>query len=636
MKCPSCGSEVQPSHRHCIECGERLSGPSLSPHAELVLSGLREQLSGMRESLETISFPAASEQILAAARAAEGRHRTGEAVEQLDYRLVVVAGRRAGAVFDVGRIITFGRAAHCEVPLNDIAVSREHCRIVFHPERRVFLLQDLKSQNGVTLNGERTPGAELSSGDRIGVGEAVMVFVRGDVPAELRADLEARGIAVAHAELGSAAPTADELPPRPVADEPGAAEAATEDPAAEPAAGRSHSWDPPDLHPERNDTAPDLPPAPVAASAGFVVPAPPAGVGAGWPTTEELTAAVTGADAEPAGANVAEAEVWTSAPTARAPSVPAPPGPPGSSIAEAAADATIQQIDLPAELLAAAVGARDASRAEPLDLEATADDDSDEELLAALATTGSAAAAPVARLGALAAAGSRESSPEDDAFDEQETLQFEAAVYGRRTPTGEQPTEMLPAVSEGGVSRAPTEQLGETPEDLEHVRTRPMDASDLGLALAAPPAPHPVPRTEVAGADFPTPDLFSLSSGGSPSPGLDLPAHPVAAGSPAVGTEGRAAPSPQAIEPLGVTPLATAPVIERRTASPGAATNPLGRRAGGPRQRRPTLVPRGARIAVDTGPSKQRGGGGLSWVTWLLLGLLVAAAGGAFGYLISR
>jgi len=77
-----------------------------------------------------------------------------------------------------------GRSATCAVILDDPLVSRTHARIVLN--RGVVTIEDLKSQNGVLVNGEPVLRARvLASGDRIIIGQQsfeVFVTARTEPP----------------------------------------------------------------------------------------------------------------------------------------------------------------------------------------------------------------------------------------------------------------------------------------------------------------------------------------------------------------------------------------------------------------------------------------------------------------------
>jgi pSer/pThr/pTyr-binding forkhead associated (FHA) protein len=65
-------------------------------------------------------------------------------------------------------VTRIGRSITADVELEDITVSRRHALIV-RGEGRTVLLDD-GSRNGVRVNGERVPRAELHDGDVIAVG----------------------------------------------------------------------------------------------------------------------------------------------------------------------------------------------------------------------------------------------------------------------------------------------------------------------------------------------------------------------------------------------------------------------------------------------------------------------------------
>jgi pSer/pThr/pTyr-binding forkhead associated (FHA) protein len=91
---------------------------------------------------------------------------------------------RNGATIVVTRPETLvGRHSATEVRLAHTEVSRRHCRFVFVQGR--WRVQDLRSMNGVFLNGERVTDALLSTGDRLHVGPIVLLVDNaGDAPKE--------------------------------------------------------------------------------------------------------------------------------------------------------------------------------------------------------------------------------------------------------------------------------------------------------------------------------------------------------------------------------------------------------------------------------------------------------------------
>jgi hypothetical protein len=104
----------------------------------------------------------------------------GRVVEPLEERarthnqsaLLMLDGKRL-VVGPTG--VTVGRSRQCEVVLSDPNVSRQHAEI--RPRGGGWMLNDLGSTNGSTLNGRRIDGPEmLKPGDEIEVGTSVMRF----------------------------------------------------------------------------------------------------------------------------------------------------------------------------------------------------------------------------------------------------------------------------------------------------------------------------------------------------------------------------------------------------------------------------------------------------------------------------
>lgn len=80
-----------------------------------------------------------------------------------------------------GRSLIVGRGGGAELDVNDALVSREHC--VIERLDGGYLLRDLDSRNGTYVNGLRITEKFLEFGDRIRVGDTVLLFVaEGEAP----------------------------------------------------------------------------------------------------------------------------------------------------------------------------------------------------------------------------------------------------------------------------------------------------------------------------------------------------------------------------------------------------------------------------------------------------------------------
>ena len=80
-----------------------------------------------------------------------------------------------------GSSLTIGRAADNDLALADGRVSRHHARIT--GRRGTLVYTDLGSTNGSRVNGAAVGELVLGAGDRIELGDTVLVVeVTGDVP----------------------------------------------------------------------------------------------------------------------------------------------------------------------------------------------------------------------------------------------------------------------------------------------------------------------------------------------------------------------------------------------------------------------------------------------------------------------
>jgi PAS domain S-box-containing protein len=89
--------------------------------------------------------------------------------------LVVISGRYKGHRIPLSKeVIRIGRDRTCEIALDDEAASRVHSEVVRGSTG--FLLRDLRSTNGTYLNGARISESPLQNGDRVGVGDTIMLM----------------------------------------------------------------------------------------------------------------------------------------------------------------------------------------------------------------------------------------------------------------------------------------------------------------------------------------------------------------------------------------------------------------------------------------------------------------------------
>jgi predicted component of type VI protein secretion system len=73
------------------------------------------------------------------------------------------------------RPITIGRLPDNTIPLDNLAVSGHHARVV--EEQGQFVLYDENSTNGTYVNGQKVARAALVNGDSVHVGRHVLTFV---------------------------------------------------------------------------------------------------------------------------------------------------------------------------------------------------------------------------------------------------------------------------------------------------------------------------------------------------------------------------------------------------------------------------------------------------------------------------
>jgi len=92
------------------------------------------------------------------------------------YRLVVESGPEEGKSFPVpAKGCGLGRSSHNDIALGDEQLSRLHCR--FHFRDGKLWVTDLASANGTLVDGVEQVECELQAGNRVTVGDSVLLVV---------------------------------------------------------------------------------------------------------------------------------------------------------------------------------------------------------------------------------------------------------------------------------------------------------------------------------------------------------------------------------------------------------------------------------------------------------------------------
>lgn len=70
--------------------------------------------------------------------------------------------------------IRIGRSEDCEVTIDNLGVSRYHAEVLW--KEGVWVLRDLRSNNGTFVNGRRVDAHNLNTGDEISIGKFTIAF----------------------------------------------------------------------------------------------------------------------------------------------------------------------------------------------------------------------------------------------------------------------------------------------------------------------------------------------------------------------------------------------------------------------------------------------------------------------------
>jgi len=77
---------------------------------------------------------------------------------------------------ELSKALAIGRGPTCDLCLPDKALSRQHCRL--EPDGDRWLVIDLDSRNGTYINGRRIQRQHLKDGDRLQIGDSVLIFTQ--------------------------------------------------------------------------------------------------------------------------------------------------------------------------------------------------------------------------------------------------------------------------------------------------------------------------------------------------------------------------------------------------------------------------------------------------------------------------
>jgi len=148
--CPSCQTPLTPGTETCPSCGTHV------------------------ETDPTVVYVPVSEH-----HPALTREEAADVAGFDGYALVVERGPRAGMTFVLHPgSTTVGRHPDSDIFLDDVTVSRHHCRFVAAPE--ALTVEDAGSTNGTYVNGDRVDERDLRPGDEVLIGRFHLIVAHGD------------------------------------------------------------------------------------------------------------------------------------------------------------------------------------------------------------------------------------------------------------------------------------------------------------------------------------------------------------------------------------------------------------------------------------------------------------------------
>ena len=98
--------------------------------------------------------------------------------------IIITSGPNEGDYYPLGkRTMVAGRDEACPIQIVDELVSRKHLQVRFEPANGRYRALDMRSANGVFVNGRRiSQETELEDGDFIEIGKSRLMFTIEDFP----------------------------------------------------------------------------------------------------------------------------------------------------------------------------------------------------------------------------------------------------------------------------------------------------------------------------------------------------------------------------------------------------------------------------------------------------------------------
>ena len=151
MECPSCNKDLVDDAAECPSCGI-----SIEHEPTVVFVPVSAEAHPAMTANDAANVP--------------GVHGFG---------LVVEKGPRAGLTFVLQPgVTTAGRDPKSDIFLDDITVSRQHCRFIL--DHRGLRLEDSGSTNGTYANEVRVDEGWLRAGDEVIIGKFHLIVATGD------------------------------------------------------------------------------------------------------------------------------------------------------------------------------------------------------------------------------------------------------------------------------------------------------------------------------------------------------------------------------------------------------------------------------------------------------------------------